>query len=220
MTPLFFSMMRGWDVVSASNRTFLLIVDGVSFECKMKIGSGYSVTTFALMLKMAMDKVSPDFNVNYDRISNRYTFVPPDDKEYVIVFTHRHQTVFFGFPIETKSTRVFKKSNTLVSPNNVSMSPQVAVVIRTNLPTAEVFDNFQKPHPINTGVLLVVPIDCPPYGELQYQCATPDTGTLYLLTNHVPSISLVVTDEIGDLLDCGDYVLGLRFDIYPPIKMF
>jgi hypothetical protein len=213
-------MMRGWDVVSSSSKSFFLIRDGVQNECVMKVGSAYSVTSFASMLTETIKKVSPGFTVLYDKISNRYSFVPPDDKAYIIAFTHRHQLVLFGFPIDTQKTRVFKKTDPLTSPNNVSMSPQVAVVIRTNLPTAEVFDNFQKPHPINTGVLLVVPIDCPPFGELQYQCMTPDTGTLHLLTEHVHSIQLVITDEGGDLLDCGDFVLGLRFDIYPPTSPF
>jgi hypothetical protein len=96
------------------------------------------------------------------------------------------------------------------------MAPQVAVVLRSNLPTTEVFDNFQKLNPINTGILLVVPIDCPPYGELQYQCATPDTGTMRMITDHVHSLHLSLSDEVGDMIDCGDYVLGLRFDIFPP----
>jgi hypothetical protein len=216
MTPTFFSMMKGWDVVSSSNRAFYLVIDDVHHECKMKIGSGYSSSSFATMLQGVLRLKSPGFSVSYDRISNRFRFVPPDDKSYYLRFGHRHQTSFFGFQSDTKSTRVFTKTQPLTSPHNVSMSPQVSVVIRSSLPTGEVFDNFQKEHPINTGVILVVPIDCPPYGELQYQAATPDSNTMKLLTNHVHSIQLLITDEIGDPLDCSDFVLGLRFDIFNP----
>jgi hypothetical protein len=216
ITPLFFSMMRGWDVVSSSNKTIILVVDGVAHECLMKIGSGYSATNFAGMLQQVVSVIIPNFAVTYDRISNRYTFSPPDDKIYSFSFTHRHQTVFFGYPTDTKFTPIFSKSSPLTSPNNVSMTPQVCVVIRSNLPTTECFDNFSKLNPINTGILLVVPIDCPPYGELQYQCATPDTGSMRIVTDHVHGIHLSLSDETGDMIECGDYVLGLRFDIYPP----
>jgi hypothetical protein len=218
ITPLFFSMMRGWDVVSASNRTFNLVIDGVVNECQMKIGSGYSATNFATMLQRVLSLIVSNFIVAYDRISNRFTFTPPDDRIYSFAFTHRHQTVFFGYPSDTKSTPLFSKTSPLTSPNNVSMAPQVAVVLRSNLPTTEVFDNFHKLNPVNTGILLVIPIDCPPYGELQYQCATPDTGTMRMITDHVHGIHLSLADETGDMIDCGDYVLGLRFDIYPPLS--
>jgi hypothetical protein len=99
------------------------------------------------------------------------------------------------------------------------MAPQVSVVLRTSIATAEVFDNFHMLNPVNTGVLLVVPIDCPPYSELQYQCATPDSGTLRVLADHVHSVQIGISDETGDPLDCAEYVIALRFDIYPPVPV-
>jgi hypothetical protein len=219
ITPLFFSMMRGWDIISASNRRFNLIVEGVAYECKMKIGSGYTCVSFAEMLQSAINELLPkplEFFVIYDKVRNRYTFIPPDDRTYNFGFTHKHQTIFFGFPSDMDISPPFSNLLPLRSQNNVSMSPQVVVVLRTNLVTANVYDNFQGPGPINTGVILAVPIACEPYDEIQYQAQTPDSGTMRLLTDSVHSIQIAVTDETGDFLECGDYVLGLRFDIYPP----
>jgi hypothetical protein len=217
MTPLFFTIQRGWDIINNVNRHVGLAVDGVKYTATMKIGSGYSVNSFGQMLTLALDKVSPGFVVSYDKISNRFTFTPPDEKSYVLHFPHRHATIFFGFPSSYSSTPAFKKSAPLTSEVNVSMTPQVSLVVRSDLPTAECYDNFTHRNPINTGVLVVVPIDCPPFAELQYQCATPDTGTLRVCTEHVHSIRLMIGDETGLAVDCGDYVIGIRFDLYPAV---
>jgi hypothetical protein len=217
ITPLFFTIQRSWDIISVNNRHFGLVVDGVKLTITMKIGSGYSVNSFGQMLTKALDQAAPGFIVTYDKISNRYTFVPPDEKSYVLFFPHRHATIFFGFPSSYKSTPAFKKSAPLTSEVNVSMTPQVSLVVRSDLPTTECFDNFTHRNPINTGVLVVVPIDCPPYSELQYQCATPETGTLRVCSEHIHSIRLTIGDETGDSVDCGNYVIGIRFDIYPEL---
>jgi hypothetical protein len=219
LTPTYASMMRGWDTVGVHNRRFQLVIDGVETDCFLKVGSGYNCNSFGVQAALSMQKASPGFIVKYDKIANRYTFTPPDDKVYQITMPHRHLNVFFGFKRDTRITMPFGKSNPLVSQVNVSMTPQVSVVIGSDLIiTDSVLSNFTHRHICNTGIILVMPIDCAPYSELGYQAATPDTGTLTLASNNVHHIRIFVGDESGLPIDVSDWVLGLRFDVYGPIS--
>jgi hypothetical protein len=219
MTPVYVSMMRGWDTVNRHNRTFRVSVDGVvSPSLHLKIGSGYSCSLFGAEVQRLIRTVYPNFNVKYDRIANRYVFTPPDDKSYTILIPHRHLSGFMGFPPEMRETREFTKTNPLTSEKNVSITPQVSVVISCDLVTTNNMNNFSHRNACATGVLLVVPINAPPYGELVYEAPTPDTGTLTLAANSVHHIRLWVTDETAEMLDVADYVIGIRFDVYPPLS--
>jgi hypothetical protein len=217
VTPVFASLQRGWDLINSKNRRFQISIDGVSVDLHLKVGSGYSCNSFgAEVQKQIRTAVPAGFVVTYDRVSNRYTFAPPDERAYKILIPHRHLNGFFGFPNETRETTVFSKSNPLTSERNVSMSPQVSVVISCDLVTMSNLNNFDHRNVCATGILLVIPIDAPPYGELVYAAPTPDTGTLTLAANSVHHLRVWVTDETSSPIDVGEWVLGVRFDVYPP----
>jgi hypothetical protein len=219
MTPVYASLWRDWDTVSKHNRRFQIAIDGgdaAANDCFLKIGSGYNCSLFGAEVQRVIQPFSPGFRVKYDRISNRYTFTPADDRSYRILIPHRHLSGFMGFPLDMRETRVFTKSNPLVSARNVSMAPQTSVVVSCDLVTTNNLNNFSHKNICATGVILVLPIDAPPYGQLVYESATPDTATLTLAANSVHHLRIWVTDETMESLDVSDYVLGVRFDVYPP----
>jgi hypothetical protein len=214
VTPLFVSMRRDWSIVSDRNRAFTLMVDGVGFEFRMPEGSGYNVISFGSTLQRILRLVVPNFTVIYDRITNKYTFVPPDDKAYRFEKLHPQMATFLGLDPRKTTSVDFKLSSPLVSYVNVSLAQQVGIVISTDLATANFLSTFEHEYVANTGILVVVPINVQPYAEISYQASTPDTGTLLVLQHHVHSIIVRVTDESGEPVDVRDYVIGMRFDIY------
>jgi hypothetical protein len=216
MTPVYTSIWKNWDTVNRHNRRFQIVVNGVANDCYLKIGSGYSCSAFGVEVQRVVQTFSTGFQVKYDRISNRYTFTPSDDRAYKISIPHRHLSGFMGFPQEMRETREFTRSNPLVSERNVSMAPQVSVVVSCDLVTTDNFNNFTHRHVCATGVILVIPIDSPPYGQLVYEAPTPNTGTLTLAANSVHHMRIWVTDETGESIDVSEWVLGIRYDIYPP----
>jgi hypothetical protein len=215
VTPIYFSLPRSWDTVNASNNTFSLSIDGVESQFALQQGSGYNVSNFRAQLQAVIRTVVPDFAVTYSKIANKYGFVPPQDgKVYRLHFPAEQTARFLGFDRRRTRTRAFTSASPLQSERGVSLAPQVSVVLYTDLMTGGVMDDFSHRHICHTGVLLVVPIDVPPYDELVYRAPTPETGTQTLHANHVHSVRIRIGDESGGMIDCDDYVLGLRFDVY------
>jgi hypothetical protein len=215
VTPTFFSLPRSWDTVNASNNRFSIVVNGVESELFLQRGSGYNVSNFRSQLQTLIQTVVPDFQVRYDKISNKYVFLPPPDgRTYRILHPAEQTARFFGFDPQSTETRTFTSAEPLVSESGVSVAPQVTVVVSSDLMTGGVHDDFSHIDICNTGVLLVVPIDVPPFGELVYQAPTPDTGTQTLHADSVHSVRLRIGDESGSLIECDDYVIGLTFRMY------
>jgi hypothetical protein len=215
VTPTYFSMPRSWDTVNASNDVFSMTIDGAESKFALQRGSGYNVSNFRTQLQAVIRTVVPEFSVTYSKIRNKYAFAPPQDgHSYRLYFPAEQTARFLGFDPRRIRTRAFTGADPLESERGVSLAPQVSVVLHTDLMTGGVMDNFSHRHICHTGILLVVPIDVPPYDELVYRAPTPDTGTLTLHATHIHSARIRIGDESGAAIDCDDYVLGLRFDVY------
>jgi hypothetical protein len=215
VTPTFFSMPRNWDTVNATNDKFSLVVNGAESQFALQRGSGYNVMSFRTQVQTLINTVVPNFQVRYDRISNKYIFAPPPDgRTYRILHPAEQTARFFGLDPDSTESRDFTSATPLVSEAGVTVAPQVTVVISSDLVTGGVLDDFSHDSICHTGVLLVVPINVPPFGELVYRAPTPDTGTQTLHAKHVHSVRLRIGDESGGLIGCDDYVIGLTFNVY------
>jgi hypothetical protein len=214
VTPTFMSMRRSWDVVRPVNNRITLRVDGggmVGRDVFLPVGSGYSV----LSLRTQLERLFTELTVEYDPLGNRFTFTPKDaTKVYRLSWYDSATARFLGMNPKQSVSDGFTTASPLTSRQNVSVSPNVVVVISTDLPTFGILDTFTHSYACQTGVLLVVPVDAPAYGEIVYRAPTPATSTQRCYSDVIRTVRLRVSDEAGRTLPVDDYIIGLRLDVY------
>jgi hypothetical protein len=204
------SVSRSWYSITPKNNV-LTVARGTSAASVTSSAGGGGSGSFTfqpgyytvLTLRAAAAALLPAWAVTYDRVSNTYTFRPPDDGATYTLAAAGALRLALGLGSGANGgTHAAPIRSVLPS----RVSAETSLLVRSSLPMRKgsVADNYARAGTVGgtemreSDVLLEMPINAPPFDTLSYQNGGGEPQHAFeLTTTHLQDLRLWLTDETG-----------------------
>ena len=206
---------------AAISRSWYSVVTGMNDSFRVSVaGGGTSTVTISqgyhtiLTLKAALQAALPIWAVQLDKLTNRFSFTPPNDgKQRTLLFTNACCELL-GFQLSDAPVALYP--NAIVSTRPARLNSESAVLVHCSLPFARnacVTLLQAGARAALSTTLASIPCTAAPFDVITQQTSDSAADSLMLLTNHVHSLSVWLTDQEGRSLEPAyDWTLTLRIE--------
>lgn len=209
------AISRSWySVVAGTNDSFTVATAGVGTST-ITITEGYHTI---LTLKATLQAQLASWTVQLDKLTNRFSFTPPNDgKKRTLTFTNACCELL-GFQLSDAPSATYPAA--IVSTRPARLNSESAVLVHCSLPFARnacvtLLQSGQRAALSTT--LASIPCTAAPFDVITWQAANAGDDSLVLLNNHVHSIQVWLTDQEGRALEPAyDWTLTLRVQYERP----
>ena len=230
--PTLFVSRRSWPAVDDDNNSFRLITNplptttdpviiapppGYSATTITVPSGNYNTNTFLQALQLALPI---DWFVQWDSVTNKYTFVPPnDDNNYGFRFPN-YLCFQCGFPHDITTIYHLTHASPLTSTQPAQMTIESLLLVNTSLPivSSANLDNFGRDGSIQDSTALIkVPVTMPFYDILEWRSHDVELQRKPLANQHITRMDISITDEYGRVLAMtSDWTLSIVIEYWAP----
>ena len=186
--------------INSTNNNLVILYDDVVYNLYVEPGN-YNINTFIKALKDLL----PAFTITYNSLTNKLKF------EYVLNFSFYASSNILGVLGFNENQLYVSFNNRLQSIHCCNLGSVKVINLISNLSTYSINLSF----PNNQSILCSIPVNCPPYGIIQYENANNFRSNLF--TNKIDTINIKLVDDLGNLIQLNGvhYSLTLQLDIIP-----
>ncbi len=204
------SVSRSWYSITPQNNVLTVTSSaGSGGSGAFAFQPGYYTV---LTLRAAAAALLPAWAVTYDRVSNTFTFRPPNDGATYTLAAGGALRLALGLAVGGGATGTHAAPIRSALPSRVSA--ETSLLVRSNLPLRKgsVADNYGGTEMRESNVLLEMPINAPPFDTLSYQNGGGEPQHAFeLTTTHLQDLRLWLTDETGAPIEPAfDWTLVLK----------
>ena len=233
--PTLFVSRRSWPAVDEHNHTFRLITNPLLLDDEdplvllpdnysardivVPVGN-YNTNTFLQALQLALPI---DWLVQWDSVTNKYTFVPPNDGNTYGFRFPNYLCFQCGFTYDITHIYPMTWSAPLTSTRPAQMTIESLLLVNTSLPIVNSanLDNFGTNGSIQDSTALIkVPVTMPFYDILEWRSHDVELQHKPLSNQHITRMDVSITDEYGRVLSMtSDWTLSIVIEYWAPTVM-